>query len=187
MIGSLIARDESAAVELSTRNCSRLRELGAHIDKYWSHPEPGVLLCQEAALSELSLMLYENLTARQSAHGLKAWSVVEAVLQTYSQELSDNLSQDEIARRVGISPAHLRRMFHSFFKQGPKAVFDQIRYRRILQLLVDTNHSVAEIAELTGFSEASALSRAVKAHFGRSPGSLRTASGRAVAKKSTAP
>ncbi len=82
---------------------------------------------------------------------------------------------EKVARRLGMSARTLQRKLsqegHSF-----RAVLDTLRRELADHHLRLRRDSIAETAHLTGFSEASAFSRAVRRWFGRTPRELRDAS-----------
>lgn len=83
--------------------------------------------------------------------------------------MSQNPSAESIAGDLGLSTAHLRRLFLQVKGRAPKAVYTELRMniaRRRLRLGQET---VAELSEHLGFSEPGAFSRAYRAFFGHSP------------------
>jgi transcriptional regulator GlxA family with amidase domain len=77
------------------------------------------------------------------------------------------------ARAVGLSPRRLEGLFRAALGQGPGAYGLALRLQAAQRLVSDTRHPLAEIALRTGFSSASALSRAFRARFGVPPSALR--------------
>jgi AraC-like DNA-binding protein len=160
-------------VDLGKVACARLIELGRRVTHYWRNPSPGMLLVAESVRAELSFLVYEGF----SDAGIPAKSAgaeqVGRALEVYGARMAENPTLGEIAAAAGLSVAHLRRLFHAHMGHSPKEAFDQLRERRILELLTDSDYSLEAIAEATGFSEASALSRAFKKRFGSPPSAMR--------------
>jgi transcriptional regulator GlxA family with amidase domain len=77
------------------------------------------------------------------------------------------------AKAVGLSPRRLEALFKSALGTTPAAHALDLRLQAARRMLTDTRHPVAEVALRTGFSSPSTLSRAFRARFGQSPGSLR--------------
>lgn len=170
----LMLRDrEHHRIELDDSEATRIREHARGVARYWRQPSPGMLLAAEAALADLSLMIYEDLADDANADARTGAREVGRALQIYSQRMGSNPSLASVAEEVGVSVAHLRRLFHAHMGCGPKAAFAQLRERRIMELLTDTEGSLETIAEQTGFSESSALSRAFRTRFGYPPSQLR--------------
>ncbi|WP_149588273.1 GlxA family transcriptional regulator [Tabrizicola flagellatus] len=79
----------------------------------------------------------------------------------------------QTARAVGLSPRRLETLFRAALGTTPAAHALDLRLQTARRMLTDTRHPVAEVALRTGFSSPSTLSRAFRARFGQSPGSLR--------------
>lgn len=78
-----------------------------------------------------------------------------------------------IARRLGVSPAHLSRTFHQ--ATGLRLVDYLGRYRaeRARTLLIETERPITEIARASGFASISQFNRVFRATFGASPRKIR--------------
>jgi transcriptional regulator GlxA family with amidase domain len=79
-----------------------------------------------------------------------------------------------IARDLGLSPRRLETLFRQNLGVTPGAYALSLRLAAARRMLTDTRHPLSEIALRTGFTSPATLSRAFKAKFGQSPGSLRT-------------
>jgi transcriptional regulator GlxA family with amidase domain len=79
----------------------------------------------------------------------------------------------QTARSVGLSPRRLESLFRAALNTTPAAHALDLRLQAARRMLTDTRHPLAEVALRTGFSSPATLSRAFKARFGQSPGSLR--------------
>lgn len=81
-----------------------------------------------------------------------------------------NLSLKGLSETLQVHPAYLSREFSKYFDN--LSFGDYIRKLRIdkaIQLLSSTNHSLTEIAYLTGFSDQSHFTRIFRIHTGKSP------------------
>ncbi|HSH57881.1 MAG TPA: AraC family transcriptional regulator [Halomonas sp.] len=102
---------------------------------------------------------------------------LERFIETH---LAHRLSVADLARVVCLSEAHFR---HCFRQQTGLTPWQYVRRRRLeaaRRLLDDTHLSLTEIAELTGFSSQSALSRACRERYGQPPSRLRRRAPRAL-------
>jgi transcriptional regulator GlxA family with amidase domain len=79
----------------------------------------------------------------------------------------------ETARAVGLSPRRLETLFRQSLQTTPAAFALSLRLQSARRMITDTRHPLAEVAVRTGFSSASALSRAFRQHFGQPPSQLR--------------
>lgn len=77
-----------------------------------------------------------------------------------------------MARRQGLSPSSFRRQLE---REGRsyQQIKDEVRRATAFECLRETDMSIAEIAERTGFQEPSAFHRAFKKWTGESPGGYR--------------
>jgi AraC-like DNA-binding protein len=97
-----------------------------------------------------------------------------AMLLSLVRQKGQNLGVAGLARALGVSGSHLRRLVHAEFRLSPR---DLIRKRRFLQaadLLRRTALPVKEIMHLVGVTDASHFSRDFKRCFGVNPQKYRT-------------
>lgn len=92
--------------------------------------------------------------------------------ETIQDQIDTNLSLSlkEVSEALQVHPAYLSREFSKYFDN--LSFGDYIRKLRIekaMLLLEQTDHSLSEIAYLTGFSDQSHFSRIFKKHTGRNP------------------
>ena len=123
----------------------------------------------DAALSEfLTTHLEKERTAR-----LPAKTLAERVLVRISKSLSEGVPKAaNLAIELGMSERTLHRRLaddgHSY-----RDLCDRTRKTLATNLLRETEHSLAEVAFLTGFSEQSAFTRAFKRWQGQTPAEFR--------------
>jgi AraC-like DNA-binding protein len=80
-----------------------------------------------------------------------------------------SVSLAEMADIAGLSQFHLARYFKLAFGQAPIAYHRGLRLSRAGEFLAAGAGSLAEAAELTGYSDSVALSHAFRKHFGQAP------------------
>jgi AraC family transcriptional regulator len=160
-------------VPLGAAERARLRLLARQARGYWASPAPGLPLCHELILLELSLIAleFERIPRRSSAKPPS--KPVETGLRWFSENIRSDPNLDRVAQAAGVSPAHLRRLFHKTFQTSPKHLFDQLRFQRARQLMADPSIKLEAISEQCGFGSVSAFSRAFRNKFGCSPSSWR--------------
>ncbi len=76
---------------------------------------------------------------------------------------------DDLAKRANISPCRLNRAFSTQVGMPPHEYQTQLRVREVKQLIA-TGKSLAEAADLTGFSDQSHMTRSFKKVMGMTPG-----------------
>ncbi|SPJ34475.1 putative bifunctional transcriptional activator/DNA repair enzyme AlkA [Kushneria phyllosphaerae] len=99
--------------------------------------------------------------------------LAQAAMVMIDNGFLDHDGSDALARRIGISERHLRRLFRATFGV---TMFDVARTRRLLlakRLLTDTSLPVSEIALAAGFGSQRRLNALFQTHYRMSPGRLR--------------
>lgn len=84
-----------------------------------------------------------------------------------------NLSVSKIADEVGLTQPSLSRKFKSYYGQSPKDYVHLCRIKRAKELLADTDKTLTEIADETGYGSLSTLHRAFLKYEGITPGNYR--------------
>ena len=98
---------------------------------------------------------------------------------TQAQELltescMEPVSITNVARTVGVHPAHLARNFSRFFKRSPGEHLRRSRIAAATDLLLETDLPLAEIALACGFADQSHFTHLFKRQKGLSPAAYRT-------------
>ena len=135
-----------------------------------------MMICYEHALMALSLIVCEAFASRAGdAYASYPQSRVNAAIIWYAERMAENPAFPEVARAVGVSTAHLRRLFHEVLQTSPNQIMDQLRFQRAMLLMSDPAMKLEAVGYQCGFASASAFSRAFKTKFGCSPQSWRPA------------
>jgi AraC-like DNA-binding protein len=111
-----------------------------------------------------------GLVARHTGHSTGPQDAVRLVQEYLEENFAANVSLDELARVVCLSPYHLARLFRQEVGMPPHAYQLQLRLTRAKRLLLD-GVPVSEVATQTGFFDLSHFTRHFKRHVGVSPGS----------------
>lgn len=78
-------------------------------------------------------------------------------------------SQDELARRVGLSSRQVERLFRRYLGTTPRQYALTHRLRRARMLLRNTSLGVLDVALAVGFATASHFTKSYRDHFGVTP------------------
>ena len=127
------------------RPCLRCRPELAPQGPRWSVNDASAVLAQQAA----------RLLDEPEAWGAEAPSV------------------DGVARRLGISDRHLRRIFEAQLGVSPLQYLQTRRLLSAKQLLADTRLPITEIALVSGFASVRRFNAVFTGHYGMSPNALR--------------
>jgi two-component system response regulator YesN len=99
--------------------------------------------------------------------------IVEAVRRFIEENYSSEINLTALSDRYHINPAYLSDLFKKITGTNFIDYIIELRMKHVLKLLKDPTLRLNDIAELTGFSNASYLSSAFKKHYGVSPNEFR--------------
>lgn len=91
------------------------------------------------------------------------------VVQQMYRNIEEPLLMDELAKQAGLSRRQLERHFRKYLGETPAKTYASIRLERARSLLVETDHSINEVAAATGFSSAQIFSRQYRDRYGQTP------------------
>jgi AraC family transcriptional regulator of adaptative response / DNA-3-methyladenine glycosylase II len=86
-------------------------------------------------------------------------------------------SVEGLARRLGISDRHVRRIFEAQLGVSPLQYLQTRRLLNAKQLLADTRLPITQVALVSGFASLRRFNAVFTAHYGMSPNALRRAGG----------
>lgn len=101
--------------------------------------------------------------------GRSAPRKLKEVVSLMERHLEDPLPVTDLARRVGLSPRQIARLFRDHAGQTPTGYYRDIRLDRARGLVTQTELPMAEIALASGFASPIHFSRAYRARFGLPP------------------
>ncbi len=126
-------------------------------------------------IENLLLDVYQKfLKEKSGSRKIPAWA--QELKEIIQDQIDTNLtlSLKEVSQSLNVHPTYLSREFSKYFDD--LSFGDYIRKLRIekaIQLLNESDHSLAEIAYLTGFSDQSHFNRIFKKHTGKNPSAYR--------------
>lgn len=127
----------------------------------------GALLADDG-LSSYLLSRLDDLTARKARR-----SIVDDVRAAIADSLPDGQpSKSQIARRLAMSERTLHRQLADH-DETFQTIATRARRDAAESLLTTTNHSIADVAFLTGFADQTAFTRAFKRWTGTTPAAFR--------------
>lgn len=165
-LGARVKMAETLIVELSE---SERRQLAVRLDEIADMARAAderLALKLGQVLIEVALLVLGRaapITAK-SATGNR----VERALHWAEENIGENPSAAAVARAIGVSPAHLRRVFAEAGRDSPRGELAKLRIAAAQRCLRE-GWKLERIAQYLGFSEASVLSRAFSAVCGVSP------------------
>ena len=96
-----------------------------------------------------------------------------AALNFIRHHASEGITVDDVTRSLDVSRATLERRFTKHLGRTPKAEIFRVRMEHVERLISQTDYTLADIAQRTGFATPSHLSIAFKRFTGQSPASYR--------------
>ncbi len=103
----------------------------------------------------------------------QAPSRLEVLKRRMEAEPGLNWSVAAMARTAGVSASRLHSLFRSELGQTPQQLLSALRLRAVQEALASSNASVAELAFRVGYSDQSALTRAMRRATGLTPAAYR--------------
>ena len=140
--------------------------------------EPGC----NAAVNELAYVLFIHVLRSQMGHGLSQGLLqaladpnIGQALNCIHSDFGGNWSVDRLAAEVAMSRSAFARRFNDLVGMTPIRYLTEWRMQEARDLLENTNTSIAEIAERSGYQSEVAFRKAFKNVVGHTPGSVRRA------------
>jgi transcriptional regulator GlxA family with amidase domain len=96
-----------------------------------------------------------------------------AALAMMNAHLEDPLPLEAIARAQGLGLRRMEQLFRDNLGQGPAAAYLDLRLQTARRMVIDTSHSLREVALRCGFVDPTGFSRAFRRRFGAPPRQLR--------------
>ena len=121
--------------------------------------------------AELKLMLLK--LAETKSEGALPARMVEALDAYIRENCHDEISNTEIGAIFGYHPFYVSRMLKEKKGITLRQYIIAYRFKAAKRLLILTDKSIAEIAEETGFTDASYFAKSFKATFGMTPKDFR--------------
>lgn len=89
---------------------------------------------------------------------------------TFMQDnFPDKIDMSDIAQAAGVNRRTMERLFRDELGSSPKETLTAIRVRNARERLETTNHSITQIAELSGFPSSECLAKYFRRHYKVSP------------------
>lgn len=100
---------------------------------------------------------------------LKKLSIIDEIKFYLDVNYTEKVKIKDLARKFGIHPNYLTRMFHVKYGISPKQYLMSLRLYRACKLLTTTDLSIAIIASSLGFDDQFIFSKTFKKEYDMSP------------------
>lgn len=104
---------------------------------------------------------------------IEGWTTLAPLLGHIHAHLDGDLRLATLARRAGLSPFQLHRLFVAGLHETPKATVTRLRLERCAFRMAIEDSSLLTIALDAGFKNQETFIRAFQRHYGRAPGAYR--------------
>lgn len=161
------------------QSCPMIAEL---VEKLWAEADksgPVDAMLRESLVMSLVLRLLQmrermppNAPRVVAKGGLAPWQI-KRVLEFIEDDLSRNLSIEQLAGLCSLSAFHFARAFASSIGQPPHAYVMTRRLEAAKRLLIDTNLSITEISLSIGYAEPSHFARVFRQAYQVAPAAFR--------------
>lgn len=129
-----------------------------------------------AQLAEFLSLYRQSTLSNQGADKVPADVRIRVERTLESVENNPGLlpNNDELARQAGLSTPHFERVVRLIYDSSPQKLLTRRRMDYVKQLLINTDLSVADIAEQVGYANPNVLSNAFERECGSRPSSFRS-------------
>ncbi len=121
----------------------------------------------------LAVHYAQKCTAPSRSFNQQTENRLNGAIEMIHNSLSDKITWQQVASSSKISPYHFSRLFKARTGLSPRQYIISARLNKAKSLLVETDYTVSEIAEVCGFSNASHLGSTFSKHLGMTPSLFR--------------
>ncbi|MCF2443932.1 chromate resistance protein [Dyadobacter sp. CY345] len=125
---------------------------------------------------KLLLDVFNTYLDKQKSEEVRTPKWAQELKEIIQDQIDTNLSLSlkEISEGLQIHPSYVSREFSKYFSNLSFGEYiRKLRIEKAVDLLANDDHTLAEIAYLTGFSDQSHFNRIFKAHTGQNPSNFR--------------
>ena len=130
----------------------------------------------QSPAEKLLLAVFNTYLDKQKSENLKTPKWARELKSIIQDQIDTNLSLSlkEISEGLQIHPSYVSREFSKYFSNLSFGEYiRKLRIEKAIDLLANPDHTLSEVAYLTGFSDQSHFNRIFKAHTGRNPSDFR--------------
>lgn len=124
-------------------------------------------LLSNSIFLQILAMLFDEV--KFSDNNLKKLSIIDEIKFYLDVNYTEKVKLKDLARKFGIHPNYLTRMFHTKYGISPKQYLTSLRLYRACKLLTTTDLSIAIIASSLGFDDQFIFSKVFKKEYDMSP------------------
>ena len=130
-------------------------------------------------LHALLMLIYQSIiqaedSAEKEFTGVVHPKLIQQAKFFLTENYASEITLEQMARKLGISPSYLSRLFQKEFGVSFSAYLTTVRLENAVSLLRHTSLQIAEIAYRCGFKDSSYFIKTFRQHYGKTPGNFRS-------------
>ncbi|MCW0952838.1 AraC family transcriptional regulator [Weissella ceti] len=110
----------------------------------------------------------EDSNLRIDSTGMSS-ELMQDIVQYIKEHVQEDIRVQDLADEFNISPSYLTRSFKRYLDRTPTAYIQLMKINVATQYLINTDHSVQYVADLSGFGSLRSFERAFKEQYDRTP------------------
>ncbi|ACI19046.1 AraC family transcriptional regulator [Dictyoglomus thermophilum] len=155
----------------SNLNDEHIRNDICRIIEVFKEKSYGYELYIKSLLFDIFWRVFKYYAERRNQDGRLGYKIerIKDVLNYINQNYNKNLSLDELSRQVDMSKFYLCRLFKESLRMSPVEYINKVRVDKAMELLINTDMSVSEIAFECGFDNISYFIKVFKKYMHTTP------------------
>ena len=124
---------------------------------------------------KMLLVIGENVMKEQreqiwpSGFSATSWNYIRSACAYMAEHASEDVSQSEVAKSVGLSPFYFSKLFKEYTGASFPSYLARIRLQNAISLLTDNSLSITECAYMAGFQSTTTFNKVFLESVGCSP------------------
>jgi len=174
---------EQLSIKFETHKIESPRPLFSH-DRIWSltrllseainNPDPSMQLYGDSIIAAITSQLFASPKISEfKAGGLVPWQL-RRVTEYMDENFPDRIELGTLSSLINLSQAHFSRAFKKSTGMAPYQWQLDLRIRRAQSMLANSDASLGEIAQATGFADTVHFGRTFRKLVGVAPGAWRS-------------
>lgn len=116
---------------------------------------------------------FTELAFKLNKDNIESTNIIKKALQYINNNFNANISLDDVAKHVNLSPTYFSRFFSKETNMKFSEYLNTVRIEESKKYLLDLNYSISDIAVMMGFSDQSYYTKVFKIYENISPGKYR--------------
>ena len=156
---------------IKTDRADKYRNIFEKLNKYFESPDKDDIIILHSLVMELIYTLVKDSEESHKREQIRSnnYIVIENTIKYIKQNLTSDLSLENVAHFAGMSPIHFHNCFKTATAHTLRHYVEGLRIKMAKNLLTTTDYTLTKIAYECGFSSQSYFSYAFKRRTGLTP------------------